>query len=59
MCVHVCVCVCVCVQNTFLERFALPGVSGLEEYSFYVENLRIELENQFQVGVCLFVCLTD
>ena len=44
-----------CVQNTFLERFALPGVSGLEEYNRYMEQLRNELEYQFQVCVCLSV----
>ena len=45
----------VCAQNTFLERFALPGVSGLEEYNRYMEHLQDELEYQFQVCVC--VCL--
>ena len=61
---HVCVCVCVlvCTQSTFVVRFALPDVSGLEEYDRYMEHLQDELDYQFQVCLsvfCLSVCLTD
>ena len=61
LCVCVCVCVLVCTQSTFVVRFALPDVSGLEEYDQYMEHLQDELEYQFQVclSVCLSVSLTD
>ncbi len=53
--------VLVCTQSTFVVRFALPDVNGLEEYGRSMEHLQDELEYQFQVclSVCPSVCLSD